>query len=427
MQERRPAHAHRHWRQRLNAYDLILISLGLFVVAALIADPPIAILYGLWNIFTHTGHLLTDYVAVGGVGAALINAVITGLCGVGLMHRSDAKPNGAIIMALWLTIGFSFFGKNIFSMAPILYGVWLYSRYQREPFRNYALVALLSSTMCPIVSEFNYSGLFDPLFAFVGSGLLGILVGFFIPIISAATNRVHGGYDLYNIGFAGGIIAMFIVAVRNSLGLPVAPTLEVSDGNNLFFAILLYVLFAMWCGFSLFDERRETILPDQKRIAGHSGRLVTDYFLLYKESAFLNMGIMGIIGTTITLVLGAPLNGVSIAGIITMMGFGVFGKHPRNCLPVMAGAVLFACVNQTPLTTPSNIAAILFCTGLAPISGQYGWAWGMLAGVLHTAIVAHVGQVTGGLNLYSNGFAAGFVALVLVPVILAFRRGKEET
>lgn len=414
------------WQKRFNAYHLILISLALFVAAALVADRPLDIAQGLWRIFRATGHLTTDFVGVGGVGAALINAVLTGLASVALLCLSDAKPNGALIMSVWLAIGFSFFGKTVASMSPIILGVWLYSRYQKEPFRNYALVALLSTTLAPVVSELRFSGLLPPVAGIVVSVLLGVIVGFFITIISTATNRVHGGYNLYNIGFAGGIMALFIVAFRNSWALEVPPALTVSEGNNLFFAVVLYLLFALWCAFGLWGKGVADIFRGQRSIWSHSGRLVTDYYLMYGQSAYLNMGLLGMLGTTVTLLAGAQLNGVTIAGIVTMMGFGVFGKHLRNCLPVMAGAVLFACLNQAPVATPSNICAILFCTGLAPISGQYGWYWGVIAGMLHTAIVAHVGQLTGGLNLYNNGFAAGFVALVLVPVILAFRRGKRN-
>lgn len=413
------------WK-RPNAYHLIMMSLGLFMIFALIADKPAEILNGLWRIFRHSGQLTTDYVAVGGIGAALVNAVITGFFSIGLMYLSDAKPNGALIMAVWMTVGFSFFGKTVLGMIPIVLGVWLYARYQKEPFRNYALVALLSSTMSPIVTEFRFSGLFHPAILYAGSVLLGVFVGFFIPIISTATNRVHGGYNLYNIGFAGGVISIFMVSFRSSLGLEVPWSYEVSEGNNLFWSILLYLLFALWIVFAVVKKSPRELVTSQKRILGHSGRLVTDYFLLYQENAFFNMALMGILGTTVTLVLGAELNGVSIAGILTMMGFGAFGKHLKNCVPVMVGAVIFAVINQTPLTTPANICAVLFCTGLAPIAGQYGWGWGIVAGMLHTAIVAHVGQITGGLNLYNNGFAAGFVALVLVPIILAFRRGKKS-
>ncbi|MDL2218951.1 DUF1576 domain-containing protein [Ruminococcaceae bacterium OttesenSCG-928-O06] len=412
-------------RDRFGPYQLFLVSMFVFVVFAFIADAPGDVFRGLLRIFTSRSLLVTDYIAVGGLGASFLNAAITGCFCVGLMRISGVKPNGSTIMAIWLTIGFSFFGKNILNMSPILFGVFLYSRLQKEPFLNYSLVALLSSTLAPVVSEFAFGGRFSLLWDAVFGVVTGIVMGVLLPIVSAATNKVHGGYNLYNVGFAGGILMIFLVALCKSFGITVEPVRILSEGNNLFLAIFLYLMMGMWCAFALLSSRRDQIISRTKRIHGHSGRLVTDYYLMYGRTTYLNMGLLGILGTTITLALGAELNGATLAGIFTMMGFGAFGKHLRNCLPVMAGAVLFAFLNNPAHTEPANILAILFCTGLAPIAGQYGVLWGVLAGMLHTCIVSHTGLLPAGLNLYNNGFAAGFVALLLVPIILAARRAKE--
>jgi len=59
----------------------------------------------------------------------------------------------------------------------------------------------------------------------------------------------------------------------------------------------------------------------------------------------------------------------------------------------------------------------LFGTTLAPISGVFGWPFGILAGLLHSAVVQYSGAVVGGVNLYNNGFSGGLVALVLYPIL----------
>ena len=46
--------------------------------------------------------------------------------------------------------------------------------------------------------------------------------------------------------------------------------------------------------------------------------------------------------------------------------------------------------------------------------------------VVQASAALSVGAVHGGLNLYNNGFAAGIVAAVLVPVIMAIRAGKDS-
>ena len=59
---------------------------------------------------------------------------------------------------------------------------------------------------------------------------------------------------------------------------------------------------------------------------------------------------------------------------------------------------------------------------LAPIAGQFGWGWGMLAGAIHASVVLNTGFLHGGLNLYNNGFSAGLVCIVLVPLIESLRK-----
>ena len=102
-------------------------------------------------------------------------------------------------------------------------------------------------------------------------------------------------------------------------------------------------------------------------------------------------------------------------------GLAAFGKHPRNIVPVMAGVFLTSLSASWNANEPGLVLAALFGTTLAPIAGRFGWHWGVLAGFVHASVAQTVGQVHGGLVLYNNGFAAGLVAAVLVPVILSLQ------
>lgn len=62
--------------------------------------------------------------------------------------------------------------------------------------------------------------------------------------------------------------------------------------------------------------------------------------------------------------------------------------------------------------------ACLFCTTLAPISGYFGWPYGLLAGFLHSSVVLYTSSPVAGMNLYNNGFSGGLVAIVLYPLII---------
>jgi hypothetical protein len=139
----------------------------------------------------------------------------------------------------------------------------------------------------------------------------------------------------------------------------------------------------------------------------------------------LNMSLTGAIGTAYVLLVGGDLNGPTIGAILTIVGFAAFGKHPKNIVPIMIGVFIASLTKTWGAGDPSVVLAALFGTTLAPIAGRFGWHWGIVAGVLHGSVAQSVGQVHGGLVLYNNGFAAGLVAAVLVPVILALRPASE--
>jgi len=137
------------------------------------------------------------------------------------------------------------------------------------------------------------------------------------------------------------------------------------------------------------------------------------------------MGVMGIIASFFVILLGGQFNGPIIGGILTIVGFAAFGKHPKNCVPVLLGVFLASHLKIWEVNSTGVIIAGLFGTTFAPIAGQYGFFAGVIAGALHLSIVMNVGILHGGINLYNNGFAGGFVAAVLVPVIEAFSREKK--
>jgi hypothetical protein len=68
------------------------------------------------------------------------------------------------------------------------------------------------------------------------------------------------------------------------------------------------------------------------------------------------------------------------------------------------------------------VASALFGTTLAPIAGRFGRYWSIITGLPHLSIAQSVAQPHGGLVLSNNGFAAGLVAAILVPGIIALQQ-----
>ena len=402
-----------------SAYIIHIILCICFIFFAFIIDSPTNILEGLNKIVSNPNILITDYIYLAGIGATFVNSALLGLLTISLFILAKYKPNGANIMSFWLITGFGFFGKNIFNVWPIMIGVWVYGRYKKTPFSNLVLVAILGTTLAPTVSQFSLaSGL--NIFGII----IGVLIGFILPPIAAHSMKVHFGFNLYNIGFAGGIIATGVMSILRAFGFDFDARFLWHSGSNLLFSILMLSLslYFIILGFILNKkEIKKTLYIMNKE----SGKLPSDFYTTYGNTCYINMGILGIISTLFVIAIGGSLNGPTMGAIFTMIGFGCFGKNIFNVIPVMIGSCLSALINIMPLNSPSMVLSIMFSTGLAPISGFFGWKYGILAGFLHVSMVMNIGYLHGGLNLYNNGLACGFVAMLMVPVICSLSKNKK--
>ena len=117
------------------------------------------------------------------------------------------------------------------------------------------------------------------------------------------------------------------------------------------------------------------------------------------------MGINGLFATFLVLMVGGDMNGPTICGILTIVGFSSTGKHIRNIAPVMFGVYLASFTKKWNINDPSPILALLLSTTLAPVAGKFEVVAGLIAGYLHSSVALQVGIVYGGVNLYNNGFA----------------------
>ncbi len=143
-------------------------------------------------------------------------------------------------------------------------------------------------------------------------------------------------------------------------------------------------------------------------------------------ATLFNMGTMGLIGMAAVFIIGGDWNGPVVGGILTLVGFAAFGKHPFNALPPMIGVGLMALLSDYGLRAPASQLAVLFAATLAPISGTYGPVAGVAVGMLHLVLVQTVGVLHGGLNLYNNGFAGGMAAGLIVPILEWMREWRRH-
>lgn len=383
---------------------------------AFILSPPDQVFKGLIDIIFEKEVLITDYFDIGGPGGALFNTALIALLTLTIIKYSGMRLGGLAFAAMFALIGFSFFGKNIYNILPIYFGVYLYCNYVKEPFKNYFLIAIFSTCLAPLIGS-NFTGSSS---GFILGIALGIVYGFVISPISSHVMRFHNGYTLYNVGFAGGMFAIIIASVIKTLGYDLTSVYLISTEYHYILVSLMYAVSLCFIILALFTKKFD--FNDFTTLIKRPGRSVTDFFSFHKPcSVYMNIGLMGILLTTIALACGVPFNGPIIGAIFTIMGFSAFGASPINAISVIIGAALMLVLSGQSLQT-ENILTLIFVVGICPIAGQYGPIYGIIAGMLHYSVVNFSAGWQGAFNLYNNGFASGIVAGILVSVLENIRK-----
>lgn len=399
----------------VTCYSTLLIIIGLSI------DSISEITHGLKTIVLNSDILITDYIELGGIGATLINSSLVLLSYIFILTFLKVTPSGPIMAALFTVAGFSLFGKNIVNIWPIIFGIWLYSKYQKEPFSNYIIISLFGTTLSPTVTQLVVTNSIPSFISLTGGLLITISIGFLLPPMASYTLKLHQGYNLYNIGLAAGLLGTLLMSVLRAFGINFGTRLIWSTGNNMLFSILYISLFLILIvtGYIYNGKSFKNLF----KLYNTSGRLISDYYIIFgKGITLINMGLLGIFSTLMVIAVNGELNGPTLGGILTITGFGAFGKHLRNTVPIMVGAILCSLLNIWSINSPNMLLSILFSTTVAPISGSFGWYFGILAGFLHTCLVMNIGYLHGGLILYNNGFSGGIICMILVPLITAFRK-----
>jgi len=410
-----------------HAHTALFGFLGLLAAYGLAASgfDASAMARGLGAIIVSPDILINDYASIAGIGPAFVNSALCVLVAMGILRLSRVAVSGPVIAAIFTIAGFALFGKNIANIWPGILGAWLYSVASHRPFGENIIVALFGTALAPLSSEVAFGlGIQSP-WNIVFAITVGAVAGFLISPIARHALDFHRGYNLYNIGFAAGLIGTVAMSGLKAFGVPLAGgfhwavlgPLPVLPYLGAFFVALIVAGMIIDPGW----------LSSYRRLLSSPGRLVSDFVRFYGLGAsFVNMGVMGLLASGVVLAIGGSWNGPVIGGVLTLVGFSAFGKHPRNVLPPMFGAAAMAVVSNYGIDKPASQLAVLFASTLAPISGEYGPVAGFAAGMTHLVLVQVVGTLHGGLNLYNNGFAGGLTAGLFLPVLEWLREWRRH-
>lgn len=154
-----------------------------------------------FQIMRMSGQAPTDFVALVGFGPALVNMGLAGAVGMAYVLAVGGDLNGPVIGAILTIVGFAAYGKHPANIAPIMAGVFLGSLAKpwgvTDP--SGLLAALFGTTLAPIAGRFGWHW--------------GVVAGFLHSSAARSVGSVHGGLNLYNNGFAAGIVASVLAAV----------------------------------------------------------------------------------------------------------------------------------------------------------------------------------------------------------------------
>jgi hypothetical protein len=136
-----------------------------------------------------------------GYGPTFINMSIMGILSMLVVLVMNGSFNGPVMAAMFSVIGFSAFGKHPVNSLPIVVGVYLAAATSIWEISSTAIVisALFGTTLAPIAGSYGM--------------LAGVVTGFVHLLVVMNVGALHGGINLYNNGFSGGLVAAVLIPI----------------------------------------------------------------------------------------------------------------------------------------------------------------------------------------------------------------------
>ena len=421
-----------------------------FLIAAFCMPDRSTMFTGLWKLLSGTCKISTNYFAQGGYAATFLNMGLVGVICTALVCLPGAKPNNVTTLGVILTIGFGSWGINPLNMVPTVLGVCLYALVKKEKLGAVSNAMLYSTGIAPLISDllFRYPG--TEYIGFNGLGIalaifIGLVIGFFLPAGMAHAPNIHKGYDHYSAAVPIGFTAFFLRSAlytvllgQKTSELSTMAALDVASWMNT--NIFCLVLFALCIVFALLMGCTPRDYWNLMKDSGHGVCFSTKYG---NATFLMNVGVFGLMILGYFNLAGAldgrnVWTGMTFGIVFCMLSTCNSGSHPRNVLPIMLGYILssylFAWLGKLlgndsfalTIGNQSILIGLCYANGLSPITGKYGWGYGMLAAGLHYLLVTAVPDMHGGFCLYNGGFTAALICLLFVPQLERFCRTKEE-
>ncbi|MGX7195993.1 DUF1576 domain-containing protein [Enterococcus olivae] len=396
--------------------DLVYRFLQLFAlfltISAFLIDSISEIWQGLEAIIVSPSNLTTDYIELGGLGATLLNSGILTFLSLFMLRRHEHYFSPNTVLTVMLLAGYSFWGKNLFNAAPIFIGLSVYLKQKGDDSQTDIAAGMLGTALAPAVSlVFFYS---DDWQMKGIALLLGFLIGYTIVPVFKKVQNFTRGLNLYNMGFAAGVLSIAVnIVVTKLLGVPVPwVRSEVQHDKEIFYLLLALFAAAGLYGIYIFFKYHFVSVQRHKLVV----TCIHQRFALRDTSRIFKFSIYGFIGLGIVELFHGQLNGPVAGTILIFTGFSMyyyhFGQYLAPALGVMLSYVLFF----PDAGVSERLIAVLFVSTMAPFTKKYGILLGFLSGMLFPAVSRQLNILHDGINLYNSGFAGGVTAILMYGV-----------
>lgn len=404
-------------------WTLVWIPLGLMLLALFAGDPNLVQhLLALWSSPTQLTH---DFIAIYGSGASLMNAGLLMLLNLFILSLAKVEMTGFVHATLFTVLGFSFIGITPINSLPLFIGAWIYDQFSELEFTNIIVVVMMGTSLAPVVNHLAgwiELGVWRYGLALVG----GVLCGIYMVPMTKLVFPWHNGFNLYNVGFTTGLMAVVVQVLLISVGHGAQRVVILSTE---FSWALAASVWGTVIGFGLIALSHGGFSRSNWiALCRHSGKSPSNFWDGHPQGLIvLNMALLGALSLVIVHALGVVVNGPILAALFSLIGFGAFGKHPANVWAPIIGSTLLALMLEKSIQNAGVLSIILFTSCLAPMTAHFGWGWAMMAGALHVLLAGALAELHGGLNLYNNGFTAGVVATLLLQTALILRKDLNPT
>lgn len=186
----------------VSLFIALAVLFGLMIVSGFLFDRQGVI--GYLKILISSGVNAPDYLKRVGMRSTFMNMGVNGLVATLVVVLVGGDLNGPTLGGIFAIVGFSSTGKHILNITPIMLGVYLASLVKvwniSDP--SPLLTCLMATTLAPIAGRYGF--------------VAGIIAGFIHSSVALNIVSVYDGMNLYNNGFAGGIVASFLVPIITS-------------------------------------------------------------------------------------------------------------------------------------------------------------------------------------------------------------------